>query len=165
MVTAARGGAGTDVLVLDGNGDTSLGLGDSWTNASGDLDGDGDRRSQPVAQPCRWTTRPGCRPDVGEAGDSRHARGRQDAEGQARPLVAGHAFHLHLVRGTEGRQARVRGPADADQGAEGSPDHGEGDRDQDRLPHGLEIVGQNDQGDVTHACVRRASRAADPADP
>jgi hypothetical protein len=37
LVTAARAGAGTDVLVVDANGDTSLGSGDTWTNASGDL--------------------------------------------------------------------------------------------------------------------------------
>ncbi|HEX4470699.1 MAG TPA: hypothetical protein VH085_01920 [Nocardioides sp.] len=37
LVTAARDGAGTDVLVVDGDGDTSLASGRSWTNASGDL--------------------------------------------------------------------------------------------------------------------------------
>ena len=37
LVTAARDGAGTDILVVDGDGDTSLGSGDSWSNASGDL--------------------------------------------------------------------------------------------------------------------------------
>jgi hypothetical protein len=37
LITAARGGSGTDVLVLDGNGDTSLGSGDTWRNASGTL--------------------------------------------------------------------------------------------------------------------------------
>ncbi|MGC4111814.1 MAG: hypothetical protein QM747_15630 [Nocardioides sp.] len=37
LVTAARSGAGTDILVLDGQGDTSLQTGDSWSNASGSL--------------------------------------------------------------------------------------------------------------------------------
>src|SRR5262249_40232695 len=37
LITAARDSSGTDVLVVDGQGDTSLGSGDSWTNASGDL--------------------------------------------------------------------------------------------------------------------------------
>jgi hypothetical protein len=37
LITAARDGSGTDVLVVDANGDTSLASGHSWTNASGNL--------------------------------------------------------------------------------------------------------------------------------
>jgi hypothetical protein len=36
-INAARDGSGVDTLVVDRNGDTSLGAGTTWTNASGDL--------------------------------------------------------------------------------------------------------------------------------
>jgi hypothetical protein len=36
-INAARGGSGNDTLVVDGSGDTSLGAGATWTNASGSL--------------------------------------------------------------------------------------------------------------------------------
>ena len=36
-INAARGGSGVDTLVVDGSGDTSLGAGATWTNASGSL--------------------------------------------------------------------------------------------------------------------------------
>ena len=36
-ISAARGGSGVDTLVVDGSGDTSLGNGATWTNASGTL--------------------------------------------------------------------------------------------------------------------------------
>jgi hypothetical protein len=36
-INAARAGSGVDTLVVDGRGDTSLGAGSTWTNASGEL--------------------------------------------------------------------------------------------------------------------------------